>query len=310
MVRRKLLTAIVLVFPPAATVLLYLVCQPYLPAKVPEAWDWPSGWVWTSEPPVEPSAFWPAATFWALTLLVSLTAVVVSRGGPRSRAWITVPVVYTQISTLLWVKTLLISVGAPTANQVDPQGWHLVLVVVVLGAWGTALHAVLPMAPPPPAATPASPLSFAPGQRVLWMGRATSRRRIAIVLGLAVLAVAVAVGNTVGGLAVLAVAGWLALGCTNRVRITNEGVAISRIVALRPRREQLDRITRAWSYPHAKAYWLDHEDEEIDARSSLTGAGGVLVLEGRDHLPLHVSVDHAGEAADVVNALIARARTR
>ena len=52
---------------------------------------------------------------------------------------------------------------------------------------------------------------------------------------------------------------------------------------------------------------LDDTDD-FDARSLIVGKGDALILETTDHLPLHVSVDHADEAADVVNALVARAR--
>jgi hypothetical protein len=54
--------------------------------------------------------------------------------------------------------------------------------------------------------------------------------------------------------------------------------------------------------------WGIEGGEERDPRSIVVRGGGALVIEGADHLPVHVSVDHAGEAADVLNALVARAR--
>jgi len=43
----------------------------------------------------------------------------------------------------------------------------------------------------------------------------------------------------------------------------------------------------------------------IPGRSSFR-PGDAVVIETRDHLPIYVSVDHAEEAANVINALIAR----
>lgn len=48
--------------------------------------------------------------------------------------------------------------------------------------------------------------------------------------------------------------------------------------------------------------------EGIDPRSRLIKTGNVLIVDTREHLPIYVSVEHAEEAADVTNALIARSQ--
>jgi hypothetical protein len=207
---------------------------------------------------------------------------------------------------------MIVAYGAPTVADVDTAFWHFLLVFPIgVSAYGWLLNLVLPVAPRPAGPPPTSPLSFDAGVRVLWTGSATGKGRLLTGLLLAAASVGVAAFSIPGALVMLFLAAVALNDCTSRVRVDNHGVSLGRAVGWPTRQLPLGRIVRAGSRPVSspELYSEGLEGVEgVNVHSLVLGAGDLLVIDVSDELPLHVSVDHADEAADVINALIARAR--
>lgn len=182
---------------------------------------------------------------------------------------------------------------------------------MALFAYMWLLHAVLPVAPRPAAAVPRSALTIRRGHQVLWLGRATASAKGWSAIGLLVAALVLAPLSSSAALATLIASGWIAWSYESRVRIADDGLRVHRIVGWPIRTVPLAAIVRASStYSEASVWHGWHRSlEDPDPRSLVIREGPTLVVESNDRLPLYVSVDHADEAADVLNALVARARS-
>ena len=308
LLKSKVLTASVVVAPAVAAVATHLVCSDHLPSSIPYPWDWANGRIFEYDD-ADPASFYVANLAGFVAVATALVATVLSRGGSRSRTWILAPTVISALGFIPWTKAELIAYGAPNAEAVHPQMWQTALTVIAIFCYGWLLQAVLPVAPQTPAPV-VSPLTFEPGLRVLWTGGAVARHRLWITLAMVLAAVAVSVVSTSGAIAVLIAAGWLLWGCMARLRITNDGVTMSRVLSWPAITVPLDLIPRARSScaersPYSGSF---SGQQEIDGRSLVVRSGEIVIIESTDHLPLYVSVDHADEAADVINALVARAR--
>ena len=307
--RSKAATAALVLVLPVVAIGTHLTCRDHLPARIPDPWDWSGGYL--SSGGVDPDRFLVYQLPAWVAVAIALVSVAVSRGGSRSRLWMSTTVFLAAFVLVPYAKTEITSYGAPDVAAVGQPAWQTLLTFLVLSVYLRCLYAVLPVAPRPPATVVSSGLAFAPGVRVLWTGRATVPARLWVVLALVGGSVAVAVLSTSAAAAVLILAGCLAWGYLARVRINDDGVALCRLTGWPTRTLPLSTLTGARAVHVQRSEWsgrTELTDEECDPRSIVLRTGPTLVVESRDHLPLAVSVDHADEAAEVINALIARDR--
>lgn len=285
----------------------HAVCRAHLPERIPAPYDITGYFAPEGIDAGEFYAGWFGAS---LFLVVALVALVRSRGDTRSRMWVVWPGYSSALTFFLFAKAQIVAYGAPTLADVHTPLWQYLLVLSILAAYLLLLHSVAPVAPRPTRGPVPTSLLFDPGLRVLWSGRATNRVRLwsgsALLVAAAVTA---AFSSSIAAALLLLAAGGL-WNHGSRVRVENGTVSVSR-PAGRPTREiAMGDVASARAQTIAGTmYWWGLNLLDMDAGSIVNRPGDVLVIERSDHhLPLYVSVDHADEAADVINALIARAR--
>ncbi len=310
--RRRVLTVLLLAAPSILGALVHVLVADRLPDPMPDPWDWSGGRLSLlgERDGVDPDSYYVGMVPIYLAMTVLAVVTLRSRGTSSSRTTVVGITIGFSIILFLTAKAELVAVGAPNMAAAQPQPWQGFLALVVLGFYGSLLSSVLPVEPQQVPQPAPSPLTFPLGLRVLWLGGATDSKRPWVVAGLVVISVGVAVVSTSAAIVVLIMAGLSLSRYRVRVRINDDGVQFSRLLGWPKHRVPLHTITRASTDRQTQPVPFDDLDDtdDIDARSLIVGKGDALVLETTDHLPLHVSVDHADEAADVVNALVARAR--
>jgi hypothetical protein len=157
-------------------------------------------------------------------------------------------------------------------------------------------------------------LSLAAGERAYWTGSATNRWFWAIAVAIALLASATSRSSGVLGV-VGPVLGLLAVACFARLRVTVDGRGVEVRYGLLgwPRqRIPLARIRSAEAFelmPLAHGGWGYRGSLHALGRASIVVRAGValrLELEGGKRLC--ITVDHADEAAKLINGFVARGR--
>jgi len=305
--RSKAVTGLVLLVAPVLGIGTHVVSRDHLPDRIPEPWDWTGGHLSDG---TDPDEFLGAQSLSIALVTVSFVATAVSSGGGRSRTWIAGPAVSVAMSSFLWMKSEIISAGAPELAAVQPRAWQTLLTWIAMFTYMWLLHSVLPLAPRPVMPPYASQLTFPPGLRVLWVDSARSPLKLWLTLALVAAAVGAAVVSTSAAVAVLVCAGWFAWSYLVRVRITDDGVEFTRFVGWPIHTVPLHAIIRASSRRVVRSTFTgtieDEEHDEFDGRSLIIRTGDVVLVETTDHLPLYLSIEHADEAADVINALVVR----
>jgi len=306
--RRKALSAIVILASPVAALLTYLICRNHVPARIPDPWDWTGGLLSDGDG-IRTSLFLLANLPAWVILGVALVLTAASSG--KKRGTILTSAVAGSMGLFFWMKSLLISYGAPNESAVQPRFWQVLLTVIVMGAYGKLLETVLPIPTQPTKVLPASNITLQPGQRVMWFGQAISTWRLWGGLALVLASVPVAVVSPSASIAVVIVAGWLLWGCIAKLRINDRGVAVvSGPLGWSKFSVPLAHVTCASTRNFESLQYGAGKRAagEGDPRSLLIRPGDAVVIETRDHLPIYVSVDHAEEAANVTNALIDRSQ--
>ncbi len=307
--RRKALSALVILASPVAAVLTYLVCRDNVPARIPDPWDWTGG-LWWSDGGTRTDLFFVSLLPAWIILVVALA--LLARTNGQRRGVVLGLVFGGSLGLFLWMKSMLISYGAPNTSAIQPQFWQNLLTVILLSAYTRTVEFVLPIPTQPPKTPLASNISLEPGQRVAWFGRATSGWKLWVGVALVAASVPVAVANPSASIAVLFVAALLLWGCMAKVRIDERSVTVARGPLGWPKFSvQLPQVTAASTYRIKSLYWgsgAKVSTEEGDARSLLVRAGDAVVIGTRHGLPIYVSVDHAEEAANFINALIVRSQ--
>lgn len=221
------MTGLVLLVAPVLGIGTHVVSRDHLPDRIPEPWDWTGGHLSDG---TDPDEFLGAQSLSIALVTVSFVATAVSSGGGRSRTWIAGPAVGVAMSSFLWMKSEIISAGAPELAAVQPRAWQTLLTWIAMFTYMWLLHSVLPLAPRPVMPPYASQLTFPPGLRVLWVDSARSPLKLWLTLALVAAAVGAAVVSTSAAVAVLVCAGWFAWSYLVRVRITDDGVEFTRFV--------------------------------------------------------------------------------
>ena len=160
---------------------------------------------------------------------------------------------------------------------------------------------------------PQSSLQLAASERAVFAGSATSTVRLAFGLAIALVGLALLPQSAAFVLVVIYGLLW-ANGSVVRVMIEESGVVIRlRWVRWAMQRTPLAEIASARVTRHLTA-WQELEHVGDDAKRNEVSAarirpGEALELVLHDGKTLSVSLDHAEQAADVLNALIVRLRT-
>jgi hypothetical protein len=314
--RRKAVPILVILTGPLAFLLTYLACLNHLPKRIPDPWDWSAGRLGFDDSiDTDPfSLLLRTALFSTVFLGVAVVLIARSKDGrvsPRQRQYILGASFGGSMGLFLTMKSILISYNAPSVQSAHPQFWQLLLTYVAMGAYTNFVASTLLVAAPTPAVV-TSDLRLERGQRITWYGQASSSRTLGLALAMVAASVAVAVVSPSASLAVLLAAVLPLLRYMVKVRIDDHGITITSNPIGWPRRTvPLEQIVGASSrrFKSLNA-GLKEEGGQGDPRSRLIRRGDILVINTKDHLPIYLSVDHAGEAADVVNALVMRNQRR
>jgi hypothetical protein len=241
----------------------------------------------------------------ALALVARAGRDSVRAAGAAAAAWLA------WLPAVLLGVTLAVSVGASTAAEVD-----LPLVVVLLSMAVPVLaavlvHRLLPTSGAQDSASttvPASSLALSDEERVVWVGGASSRRLVAVSVVLAVLALPLWFAAWPAAVAASVAAASVAWIHAVTVRVDDSEVTVSWGPALWPRvRVGLDRVTGAVAEDVEPLRWGGWGYRRTPrGRAAVVRRGPGLVLSLRDGQRFAVTVDRPEDAADLVNAVLAR----
>lgn len=242
--RGRVLTALVLLLPPAVGTMVHLVTRNHLPDRIPFPWDWSGGRL-SDGMGGSSASFYLTNVYSYVVVGIALLLVAANRRGKRSRSAVLGGGVASAMAFSFWAKTELVAYGAPALSAVDIEPWQTLLSVIAIGAYGWLLQSVMPVEPQQDRRAPESKLEFQPSLRVLWTGRAVNRVKLWVVVALVGGSVGVAAFTASAAVALLIVAGWLWWGYLAKARIGNAGVSISRVAGWPTHHLPLDRVTRA-----------------------------------------------------------------
>ncbi|AIY16473.1 hypothetical protein GUY44_28115 [Pimelobacter simplex] len=210
----------------------------------------------------------------------------------------------------LYVATLLAAEGAARADDVRLPVVSIVLATVLPFVAALVVHRLLPgtSGPGAPVPVPASSVALADGERVVWVGQASSRRLLVagIVLGLGTLPLWFAVWPAALATALAAVAvAWVHVVTA---RVDDAGVAVSWGPAQWPRvRIDLADIAAAEAAEIEPLRWGGWGYRRATrGRAAVARRGPGLVLTLRDGQQFAATVDRPEAAAELVNALVGR----
>lgn len=321
---RKLAAAVIALAAPALVLGTYLSMRDRLPDPLPVHWDFSGA--------VDGTA--TLAIFFAVVLGVTT---LLALGVTACIALVRPPVAARMVASLVmfgvwimagvWLVTVLAADGAGRAQDVALPWYAVIALVLVPVVIGIAAYALLPgrwqdtWGPAGAGEARASSLVLAPGEVVMWLDQARSRvmQVIAAVLVLGGLAAVLwlpaeaAIGATIVAVVLIAVAALLAWMSQITVLIDERGVhtlwgplywprgliPLAQITAVRA--EHINPLQwGGWGY-------------RISRRGTavVIRRGPGLVISRGGHRPDHaITLPHATEGAEVLNALIARERAR
>jgi hypothetical protein len=306
-IRRQLLAALVALQAPVWAAGAALLLGDDVPDPLPTHWNL-SGEV---DGTVGLAAF--TAVVLAVVVVASVVALVcVARAGRTTPAGLGAAAAtwVAGLPAALYVATLVASADAGQASEV-----RLPLVGVALATLlpFVAAFTVLRLLPTEwvvgvPVAPPATTMSLAEGERVVWVGQASSRRLLSggVVLALGALPLWFVVWPA--ALAVALCALLLAWVHVVTVRVDDAGMTVSWGPAQWPRiRVALDDIAAAEAAEIEPLRWGGWGYRlTARGRAAVARRGPGIVLTLRNGRQLAATVDRPEPAADLVNALVAR----
>lgn len=305
---RQLSAAVVLVLAPVLVAGVGLLTAGELPDPVPTHWN-RSGEVDATMPLASFTvAIGIGASLASLAGLVLVAAVRRGAGavaGAMGAAWLA------WLLAGLYAATASAASGAASAADVDLPIAALLVAVAAPVAVAFLVRRLLPVEGRRAVvgSVPASPLALAPGERVVWVGGASSRRLLVSGLVLAVLAMPL--WFAVWPAAVTAMVAAIALAWIHvvTVRVDDAEVTVSWGPVLWPRvRVGLDGVASASAEDVEPLHWGGWGYRRTPrGRAALVRRGPALVLTLTDGQRFAVTVDRPEAAADLVNAVLARA---
>jgi hypothetical protein len=215
------------------------------------------------------------------------------------------------LATCVHVVPAWLARGTETAEGVTLTWWAVLAIPAVPTVVAVAVAGLLPSAPGAvSSSTPESSLHLAAGERVVWVGRASSWRMRALSGALLVVAVFVVftawpLANLLALVAILLF--WLHVV---HLRVDDRGLTVSWGPARWPRvRVPLEDVVAARAEHVEPLRWGGWGYRRtLRATAAVSRRGPGLLVERRGRVPLVVTVDHPESAADVVGALLERRR--
>ncbi len=300
---RELLAAAMIVSAPLLTVLTYLVCRDGLPETIAGRFDWffPG---WRSGVSAGGSV---VASVSSVVPALGVALFLVARGKSETALGTALIVFW---FSALEVGALLVSYGAETYADIEQHWWQGAVALWVSFLAAVALERVLPPSRTSIRMPPKTDLGLGPHERVVWVGRSSSRAFLvaAVVISAGGLAVMTVSGSF--GVLLLIVALFAFWARSTSVRIDDAGLHVH--VGPFGRRGfdvPLERIARA-KFRQLSPFdmgdqggWGYHR-----GRSVILRRGEGIVVECNDRPAIAITVDGAREAVDVLNALVVRSR--
>lgn len=305
---RQLLAALVVLQAPLWAIGTALLLRGDVPDPLPTHWDLGGDVDGTSG-----LAAFTTIVLGVVVLAAAVALVLVARAGHRTALGGLGAAAATWVAGLpaaLFVATLVASADAVRAADVRLPVLSIVAATLVPFVAAFAVHRLLPAPLPDAEAPPAPPSSLvlADGERVAWVGQASSGRMLVagVVLGLGTVPLWFAVwpAALAAGLAAVALA-WTHVVT---VRVDDAGVAVSWGPAQWPRvRVPVDRIASAQAEHVEPLRWGGWGYRRTTrGRAAVARRGPGLVLTLRDGQRFAATVDRPEPAAELVNALVGR----
>ncbi len=288
---------------PLAFLVVYIVARPHMPAQIPGPFSWAPEWSNQSPPPDLLVSIAPAVL---IATAVAFFRLIRNDGSRKSSRR-----VFGWVLTIWWfslagIQAALAPWGADTFSAAADRWWTFFAVFPAHVFMACVLWSVY-MKPSPERtwrSAPASTLALKPSERVSWSGQAASSRALWTVAGLSLAACALVFVYLPAAflLTVLVVAP--AASMRVRASIDRHGVNIRQ--PLRRSSILLREIASASPrYRGRGDTWVPQLPREV-REHVLIGHREVLLLELRDGSRCAISLDGAAEAADLINALVAR----
>ncbi len=310
--RSRLLIALTLMAAAPVTVALtYLFVRGTLPDRIPHD---PSLWS-TMSSPERPASVAVSGLVWGVVAIGAvITMYLAGFKASAGYPWMAGATFVSWFMAAPVVATLIASSGASSYEAAVGRWWAFPIEILLVLATGSYAHNVIRTVPiyDSNLPTPGSPLHLTDSERAVWSGTACSRPAFA--LAMMVLAVSAALTLV---WPVLVIAAIFAFGAaeTSRVRVRIDGNGVhprSRWLRSRGRDIPLGAIASAVVTNHLTAWqeysrvdWEKKDPEVTQFRVRPGPALSLMLHSGGRH---SISLDHADEAADVVNALVARHR--
>lgn len=211
--------------------------------------------------------------------------------------------------SLFGMQAALAPWGADTFSAAADRWWTFFAVFPAQGFIGCVLWSVYMQPSPerPWMSAPASTLTLKPSERVSWSGQAASSWALWGVAGLSLAACALVFIYLPAALLVMVWVVPAAASTRLRVSVDRHGVHVRQSL-LPPRKSSIllrEIASASARYRGRGDTWLPQVPREIRWHV-LIGHREVLLLELRDGSRWAISLDGAAEAADLVNALVAR----
>jgi hypothetical protein len=292
---------------PFAVVLAWLIGRGHVPAQIPET---PSLFGTLASASTAETVAWDAVRITSIEVVVVWLLFLLPLPW-RSYRWLNFAAGLVWVGAGMPIATLLGSIGADSYADAVDRNWPFLLqcALFAVALSGVGFLVRVPRVTQSNRQLPSSTLHLKPSERAIWTGSAARPRSFAI--GVVVAAIGVLLIPVSIWFMALSVAG-LGLANASAVRVMIDGDGITMRLRWTPwsfARVPLDEIATAEVTRHQSA-WREFEYRaDASGRKARVRAGEALELQLHNDTTYSVSLDHAAQAADVVNALIVRLRT-
>lgn len=295
-----------LVGAPLGLLVVYIVARPHMPAQIPGPFSWAPEWS-NQSPPL--AVLVSVAPGTLIATAVACFRLIRNDGSRKSRRGVFGWVLASWWFSLAGIQAALAPWGADTFSEAADRWWTFFAIFPAQLFMGCLLWSVY-MKPSPDRAwrnAPASTLRLKPSERISWSGQAASSRSLWGVGGLSLAACALVLVYLPAALFLTVLAVAAAASTRVRVSVDRHGVHVRQgFLPLRRSSFLLHEIASASvRYRGRGDTWVPQVPMEV-REHVLSGHREVLLLELRDGSRCAISLDGAAEAADVVNALVAR----
>ncbi len=310
--RSRLLIALMLMAAAPVTVALtYIFVRGTLPDRIPHD---PSLWS-TMSSPERPASVALSGLVWGVVAIGAvITMYLAGFKASAGYPWMAGATFVSWVMAAPVVATLIASSGASSYQAAVGRYWAFPIEMLLLLTTGSYVYSMIRTVPihDSDLPTPSSSLDLTDSERAVWSGTAGSGPTF--VLAMLVLAVSAAL-TLVWPVLVIAVLFAFGAAETSMVRVRIDGNGVHprfRWLRSRARDIPLVAIASAETTNHLTAWQefrrIDWDKGNPDVTQYRVRPGPALSLALHSGKRRSISLDHADEAADVVNALVARHR--